>query len=326
MSRPLALALSAVLGCAGALATAQTAPPALVAELSDYIEMPVPPPAMADSRLRAQCPIEEPGRARFFVAEHGRTALHRGQEHSEGPYLHQLQRIPPTLRGSFQVRPHRRVCQWAHGFRLRSGLPAQRRVLHPPPGNPALTVDGKPKAGVLPGLDASRFVATKPIDMPAMATLTREGVVIEWTDSNIRNTTFEGTVREVMRVQLLNAIHPMSDLTFNPAARQGDADWRVLYLSTGDGGTGERNDVSRPIRSASIISAARSSGSCPTCGHTFRPALSVRTVSTVSRTTTPLSHSRRAQGDLRAWHAQPSSHCAGMWAPGRGVKRASWRL
>ena len=34
------LALSAVLGCAGALATAQTAPPALVAELADYIEMP----------------------------------------------------------------------------------------------------------------------------------------------------------------------------------------------------------------------------------------------------------------------------------------------
>jgi hypothetical protein len=34
-------------------------------------------------------------------------------------------------------------------------------------------------------------------------------------------------------------------LTFNPNARQGDADWRVLYVSTGDGGTGERNDVSR---------------------------------------------------------------------------------
>ena len=75
--------------------------------------------------------------------------------------------------------------------------------------------------------------------------LTREGVLNEWTDSNIRNATFEGTVREVMRVQLLNSIHPMSDLTFNPTARQGDADWRVLYVSTGDGGTGEQTDVRR---------------------------------------------------------------------------------
>ena len=39
--------------------------------------------------------------------------------------------------------------------------------------------------------------------------------------------TFEGAVREVMRVQLLNSIHPMSDLTFNPTATPGSADWRL---------------------------------------------------------------------------------------------------
>ena len=112
--------------------------------------------------------------------------------------------------------------------------------------NPALAGEATPKAGVLSGLDASRFVVTKPIGMPANGqTLTREGVISEWTDSNIKNVTFEGSVREVMRVQLLNAIHPMSDLTFNPTAAPGSADWRVLYVSTGDGGTGERNDVSR---------------------------------------------------------------------------------
>ena len=75
--------------------------------------------------------------------------------------------------------------------------------------------------------------------------LNREGVLSEWVDSNIRNATFEGSVREVMRVQLLNSIHPMSDLTFNPNAARGDADWRVLYVSTGDGGTGEQDDVRR---------------------------------------------------------------------------------
>jgi hypothetical protein len=53
--------------------------------------------------------------------------------------------------------------------------------------NPALTGEAKPKAGVLPALDPSRFVATKPIGMPANGqTLTREAVVSEWTDSNRR--------------------------------------------------------------------------------------------------------------------------------------------
>jgi hypothetical protein len=37
----------------------------------------------------------------------------------------------------------------------------------------------------------------------------------------------------------------MSDLTFNPTAARGSADWRVLYVSTGDGGTGEQTDVRR---------------------------------------------------------------------------------
>ena len=85
--------------------------------------------------------------------------------------------------------------------------------------DPALTGEAKPKATVMPGLDASRFVPTEPISMPANGqTLSREAVISEWTDRNIKNVTFEGSVREVMRVQLLNAIHPTSDLTFNPTA------------------------------------------------------------------------------------------------------------
>ena len=65
------LALIAVLGCAGALATAQTAPPALVAELADYIEM--PRTTSSDGRTaaaRINVLIEEPGSGRLFVAEH----------------------------------------------------------------------------------------------------------------------------------------------------------------------------------------------------------------------------------------------------------------
>ena len=67
----------------------------------------------------------------------------------------------------------------------------------------------------------------------------REAVLIEWTDTNISNTTFEGTARELMRVQY-GRIHPMGDLIFNPTARPGDTDWRVMYIAAGDGGAGEQ--------------------------------------------------------------------------------------
>jgi hypothetical protein len=81
------------------------------------------------------------------------------------------------------------------------------------------------------------YTTTPPIVTPG--DIQREGVVIEWTDSNISNATFEGSARELMRVQLNTRIHPLGDLSFNPAAQRGDDDWRVLYLGCGDGGSGE---------------------------------------------------------------------------------------
>jgi hypothetical protein len=77
---------------------------------------------------------------------------------------------------------------------------------------------------------------------PAIATpgrTMREAVLIEWTDTNTANSTFEGTARELMRLRMNGQIHPMADLIFNPSAHPGDADWRVLYVACGDGGAGE---------------------------------------------------------------------------------------
>jgi hypothetical protein len=69
---------------------------------------------------------------------------------------------------------------------------------------------------------------------------TRDMVIVEWTDRQIGNTTFEGTAREVLRMKLPGLFHPLNEITFNPAARPGDPDWRVMYLGVGDSGTGER--------------------------------------------------------------------------------------
>jgi len=109
--------------------------------------------------------------------------------------------------------------------------------------DPAIRESSLPDNTNYPGLRTEGYTATPPIPVPG--TVQHEGVLIEWTDSNINNTTFEGTAREVMRVQLNTRIHPLGDMIFNPAARAGDPDWRVLYIGSGDGGSGESTSAMR---------------------------------------------------------------------------------
>ena len=47
----------------------------------------------------------------------------------------------------------------------------------------------------------------------------------------------------------------MGDLIFNPTARPGDPDWRVMYIATGDGGNGEQktNVRSNPQRLDTLV-------------------------------------------------------------------------
>jgi hypothetical protein len=72
-------------------------------------------------------------------------------------------------------------------------------------------------------------------------------VLIEWTDTNVSNATFEGTARELLRVGFNSNIHPMGDLLFNPLARPGGPDYRNLYIANGDGGSGEQADSRHAI-------------------------------------------------------------------------------
>ncbi len=104
-----------------------------------------------------------------------------------------------------------------------------------------------PKPGVVAGLDLTDYQTTPAIPSPALpgAVIDREAVMIEWTDRNIANTTFEGTARELLRLQLPSPIHPLGEMTFNPTARRGDPEWRVMYVGVGDSGNGERRDMRR---------------------------------------------------------------------------------
>ncbi len=91
-----------------------------------------------------------------------------------------------------------------------------------------------------PGFDTTGYATTAPIDAPGNASPNRRTVLIEWTDADVGNATFEGTARELLRVDMFGTIHPMGDLVFNPTAQPGDPDWRVMYVSIGDGGAGEQ--------------------------------------------------------------------------------------
>jgi hypothetical protein len=93
--------------------------------------------------------------------------------------------------------------------------------------------------------NASTYTATSVNEAPGTDNAnTRQAVLIEWHDTNIADTVFQGTARELMRIEFNGRIHPMGDLLFNPAATTAaHADWRHLYIAVGDGGAGEQNNA-----------------------------------------------------------------------------------
>jgi mono/diheme cytochrome c family protein len=112
--------------------------------------------------------------------------------------------------------------------------------------DPSTPGPAAPRSGVVPGLNLSGYTTTPAVPTPTVdGRIDREVVLVEWTDRNIANATFEGTARELLRVQHPLAPHPLGEMTFNPVARPGDSDWRVMYLGAGDAQSGEQRDSRR---------------------------------------------------------------------------------
>jgi hypothetical protein len=106
--------------------------------------------------------------------------------------------------------------------------------------DPSIEAPGGPQNTMFPALNVSGYTTTAPIMSPGQAI--HQGVLIEWTDTNPANNTFEGSAREIFRVWLNTRSHQLGEVMFNPTARRGDADWRNLYVAVGDGGSGENKD------------------------------------------------------------------------------------
>jgi mono/diheme cytochrome c family protein len=112
--------------------------------------------------------------------------------------------------------------------------------------DPVLDAPAAPKAGVVAGLDLAGYTVTAAVPTPTVdGRIEREVVLIEWTDRKPANATFEGTARELLRLQHPLPQHPLAEMIFDPTARPGDAEWRVMYLGAGDSGSGEQRDSRR---------------------------------------------------------------------------------
>lgn len=65
-------------------------------------------------------------------------------------------------------------------------------------------------------------------------------VVIEWTVNDPKTRELTGTPRELLRVNVVNVIHGMQEIAFNPTAKPADEDYGLLYIGLGDGGAVEK--------------------------------------------------------------------------------------
>ncbi len=242
-------ALAAHEKVAEAPAAAASTAPRRTLELADYVQMPITgDPAGENTRgelARVNFMRDEPGGRRFFIADlNGPLYILDKQTKRFAIYLdfNGLAGRP----GLFQKLTFER--------NLATGLidvvfdPDYARngvfyTIHME--DPTTEGSASPKPGVVPGLDLSGYETTTAIVTPTLpgAVIDREAVVIEWTDRNTADATFEGTARELLRLQLPSPIHPLGDITFNPTARRGDPEWRVMYVGVGDSGTGEQRDI-----------------------------------------------------------------------------------
>jgi hypothetical protein len=103
--------------------------------------------------------------------------------------------------------------------------------------DPAKGGSPAPTNARMPSLNLDGYTTTPVVNPPAGKAL-YESVLVEWTDTNIKNSTFEGTAREILRVGLNTGMHLMGDVLFDPLAKPGQADYGNLYVAEGDGGAG----------------------------------------------------------------------------------------
>jgi glucose/arabinose dehydrogenase/cytochrome c2 len=69
-------------------------------------------------------------------------------------------------------------------------------------------------------------------------------VLTEWKATSPGAASFTGTSRELLRINMVNVIHGIQEISFNPLAKPGSPDYGLLYIGVGDGGSAEEGYAS----------------------------------------------------------------------------------
>ena len=221
------------------------APPELTIQIKDYADMPITGAvdgAGNSSGLLARINFlrEEPGggRGRLFINDlNGRLYILDRDSKKATTYL-DFNGLPGKSGIFHRLAIDAYLASGFIGFEFDPDYAHNGKFYTIHLEDPALRASNLPDNRSFPGFHVAGYTPSTPIR--TFGKTEREAVLVEWTDTDTSNTTFEGSARELMRLEYSGAIHPMGDLTFNPTARPADPDWRVMYISTGDGGNGEQ--------------------------------------------------------------------------------------
>ena len=120
---------------------------------------------------------------------------------------------------------------WANEFR-EGGM--QNFAFHP-----QFSLAGTPGYGKFYTWTDSSNTRPLPDFVPVGALDDHDLILHEWTAANPMNATYDGGIpREVIRIQQPYRNHNGGAIGFNSLAEAGDADYGLLYVSVGDGGSG----------------------------------------------------------------------------------------
>ncbi len=75
---------------------------------------------------------------------------------------------------------------------------------------------------------------------PDSIKVTLQWVVTEWKTDQPKAFPFSGKGRELFRVDMVQGIHGLQEIAFNPLSKKGDKDYGMLYIGIGDGGSVEK--------------------------------------------------------------------------------------
>ncbi|TWO33231.1 c-type cytochrome [Seonamhaeicola sediminis] len=62
-------------------------------------------------------------------------------------------------------------------------------------------------------------------------------VIKEWKSKDPKSSVFEGSIRELLRIDFVTIMHGIQEITFNPHSSKDDPDYGMLYIGVGDGGS-----------------------------------------------------------------------------------------